>query len=245
MSVAAAFDAVAGEYDAARRRLVPCFAAFYGTARELVAEWGPAPGARVLDLGAGTGLLAAMIRASHPDCVLTLVDVAPAMLDEARHRLGEQGGTAFLVADYATACLGGPYDLVVSALSIHHLPDCDKQRLFGRIHTASRQAGCSSTPTRSLHLRPSSSCVPMPAGGPRPLPLDQAKPSLQPPRPAWPTIAAPRSRTSSPGCGPPGSPKSTAPSRPGASRSTAAAGRRCPPRRRTPAPRVPPALRTS
>jgi tRNA (cmo5U34)-methyltransferase len=141
MSVAAAFDAVAGEYDAARRRLVPCFAAFYGTARELVAEWGPAPGARVLDLGAGTGLLAAMVRASHPDCLLTLVDVAPAMLDQARQRLGEQDGTIFLVADYATACLGGPYDLVVSALSIHHLPDCDKQRLFGRIHTALAPGG--------------------------------------------------------------------------------------------------------
>ena len=84
MSVAAAFDAVAGEYDAARRRLVPCFGAFYDTVLQLVGEWEPPPRARVLDLGAGTGLLAAMIRAAHPDCVLTLVDLSPAMLDEAR-----------------------------------------------------------------------------------------------------------------------------------------------------------------
>lgn len=37
MSVADAFDAVAGSYDQARRRLVPCFDAFYGTAVEVAA----------------------------------------------------------------------------------------------------------------------------------------------------------------------------------------------------------------
>lgn len=37
MNVAEAFDAVAGSYDEARRRLVPCFDAFYGTAVEVAA----------------------------------------------------------------------------------------------------------------------------------------------------------------------------------------------------------------
>ena len=65
MTAAAAFDAVATEYDAARRRLMPCFDGLYGTVLELIAEWGPPRGARVLDLGAGTGLLAAMVRAAR------------------------------------------------------------------------------------------------------------------------------------------------------------------------------------
>ena len=51
------FDAHAGEYDALRRRLVPPFDAFYGTAVAAL-ELTAAPPARVLDLGAGTGLLA-------------------------------------------------------------------------------------------------------------------------------------------------------------------------------------------
>ena len=37
--------------------------------------------------------------------------------------------------------LGGPYDLIVSALSIHHLEDAGKRQLFGRIHAALRQGG--------------------------------------------------------------------------------------------------------
>ena len=65
MTVAAAFDAVATEYDAACRRLVPCFDGLYGTVLDLIAERGPPRGARVLDLGAGTGLLAARRIAGH------------------------------------------------------------------------------------------------------------------------------------------------------------------------------------
>ena len=65
-AVAAAFDAASSDYDAPRRRLIPCFDAFYGAAIELIAEWGPPPGARLLDLGAGTGLLAAWCAAPSP-----------------------------------------------------------------------------------------------------------------------------------------------------------------------------------
>ena len=50
-------------YDAPRRRLVPDFDRFYGTAAELVADLGR-HGCDVLDLGAGTGLLSeAILRA--------------------------------------------------------------------------------------------------------------------------------------------------------------------------------------
>ena len=136
MSVAAAFDAVAGDYDAARRRLVPCFAAFYAAALEVVAEWGPPPHARVLDLGAGTGLFAAMVRAAHPDTRLTLVDLAPGMLDEARRRFAGTADVAYVVGDYAAALPDGPFDLVVSALSIHHLDDAAKRRLFAAVRAA-------------------------------------------------------------------------------------------------------------
>ena len=79
-----------------------------------------APGASV-DLGAGTGLLAAMLRPAHPDCVLTLVDLSPAMLDEAKRRFAGSADFTYEVADYAQALPEGPFDLVVSALSIHHL----------------------------------------------------------------------------------------------------------------------------
>jgi tRNA (cmo5U34)-methyltransferase len=62
------FDAHAAAYDAMRRRFIPCFDAFYGTALRLIADWTTGEPFRVLDLGAGTGLLSAMIleRLPHP-----------------------------------------------------------------------------------------------------------------------------------------------------------------------------------
>lgn len=73
MDVAEVFDAVAGSYDDARRRLVPCFDAFYGTAVEVAAPplraalaAGRTP--EVLDLGAGTGLLSLLLAAAVPGC---------------------------------------------------------------------------------------------------------------------------------------------------------------------------------
>lgn len=141
MTVAAAFDAVATDYDAARRRLVPCFEPFYRTVLDLVAEWRPPAGTHVLDLGAGTGLLAAMIRAAHPDTRLMLVDLAPAMLDQARGRFAGATGIEYRVADYAERPPAGPFDLVVSALSIHHLADPAKRRLFAALHAALAPGG--------------------------------------------------------------------------------------------------------
>jgi tRNA (cmo5U34)-methyltransferase len=128
------FNDQASEYDAARRRLIPPFDAFYGTAAQALALCEPAP-RRVLDLGAGTGLLARFVRAAYPEARLTLTDGAEAMLDKAREQLGEEA-VDYAVADLDDPLPAGRWDAVVSALAIHHLEDPGKRRLFGRIHAA-------------------------------------------------------------------------------------------------------------
>jgi cyclopropane fatty-acyl-phospholipid synthase-like methyltransferase len=45
------------------------------------------------------------------------------------------------VFDLATDDLEGPWDLVISALAIHHLGDKDKKALFRRIHDALAPGG--------------------------------------------------------------------------------------------------------
>jgi tRNA (cmo5U34)-methyltransferase len=132
-AAARTFDAEADGYDAARRRLVPPFDAFYGGAVAAL-ELADRPLARILDLGAGTGILARHVTAAHPAAELTLLDGAPAMLEEAAAALGDR-------ARYVTADLGdplppGPWDAAVSALAIHHLDDAGKRRLFARLHEA-------------------------------------------------------------------------------------------------------------
>jgi tRNA (cmo5U34)-methyltransferase len=136
-----AFDAAAPGYDGLRRQLIPCFDDFYGALVDrLPFARGLAP--RILDLGAGTGLLAGLLLARWPRARLTLVDLSAVMLGQARARFaGREGQVELRVADYLADPLGGPYDAVVSALSIHHLPDAGKRALFRRAYAALRPGG--------------------------------------------------------------------------------------------------------
>jgi tRNA (cmo5U34)-methyltransferase len=142
----AVFQAHAGSYaDELRRRLIPPFDAFYGTAVSAVGPSLDGRAGRVLDLGAGTGLLSGMVAAAHPEVELTLVDGAPAMLDQARERLAGAADASFVVGDLrdplpATAGADG-WDAIVSALAIHHLDDGGKHDLFARVHAALRPGG--------------------------------------------------------------------------------------------------------
>jgi len=83
-AVRKAFAASADSYDRARRQLVPCFDDFYRTIVELM-PFAPDDRFEVLDLGAGTGLLSAMIADAFPKSHLTLFDLTPEMLAVARH----------------------------------------------------------------------------------------------------------------------------------------------------------------
>ena len=133
-TVAEAFGSAAGAYDASRRRLVPCFEEFYGTALRFATLDLPVRAPRVLDLGAGTGLFSALVANVRPDVRLTLVDAAEPMLGRADRLLSERGVAYDLRhQDLADPLPGGPYDAVISALAIHHLEDAGKRDLFRRV----------------------------------------------------------------------------------------------------------------
>jgi tRNA (cmo5U34)-methyltransferase len=133
------FSALAGDYDSQRRRLVPCFELFYGMAARLVGLRGGMV-RRVLDLGAGTGLLSAAVLDRHPGVEVVLLDGAPEMLARSQERLPADSST-IVVGDLRAALPAGPFDAVVSALAIHHLEDPQKRELFARIHAALRPGG--------------------------------------------------------------------------------------------------------
>jgi tRNA (cmo5U34)-methyltransferase len=134
----AMFDKEAAGYS--RRRLVPCFDAFYGAAVRALELAAPGRLRTVLDLGTGTGALAAMVAEAHPDARLTLLDGAPAMVGAAREALGARA-TAALVQDFAEPLPAGPFDAVVSSLAVHHLDDAGKASLYARSHDALRPGG--------------------------------------------------------------------------------------------------------
>ena len=90
-------------------------------------------GARsILELGTGTGETARRVLDRHPDAQLIGIDARPEMLDVARESLPPDR-VNLLVGRLEDPLPQGPFDLVVSALAVHHLDAASKADLFRRI----------------------------------------------------------------------------------------------------------------
>jgi cyclopropane fatty-acyl-phospholipid synthase-like methyltransferase len=70
---------------------------------------------------------------ARPGARLTLVDENPSMLDVARDALPAGNIEQFVVTDLADPLPDGPFDLVVSALAVHHLDGAQKRALFATV----------------------------------------------------------------------------------------------------------------
>ncbi|MDX6720192.1 MAG: tRNA (cmo5U34)-methyltransferase [Solirubrobacteraceae bacterium] len=86
----------------------------------------------ILELGTGTGETARRVLAAHPRAHLHGIDASGDMLAVARAAL-DGGRTTLAVWRLQDALPPGPFDLVVSALAVHHLDAAGKAALFARV----------------------------------------------------------------------------------------------------------------
>jgi tRNA (cmo5U34)-methyltransferase len=93
---------------------------------------------RVLELGVGTGETARRVLARHPEAAYVGIDASPEMLAHARGRLP---GADLRLARLEDPLPAGPFDLVVSALAVHHLDGPGKADLFRRVAAALAPGG--------------------------------------------------------------------------------------------------------
>jgi tRNA (cmo5U34)-methyltransferase len=95
---------------------------------------------RVLDLGIGTGETSRRILARYPETTLVGIDSSSSMLAAAEARLCNDQVT--LVEQKLEDPLPhGPFDLVVSALTVHHLSSSDKAELFSKVFSVLKPNG--------------------------------------------------------------------------------------------------------
>jgi tRNA (cmo5U34)-methyltransferase len=94
------------------------------------AAGGGQPVQRLLELGTGTGETAVHVLAAHPGAMLVGIDASEAMLERARPRLPEAD---LRVARLQDPLPDGPFDIVFSALAVHHLDGPAKADLFARV----------------------------------------------------------------------------------------------------------------
>jgi tRNA (cmo5U34)-methyltransferase len=121
----------------------------------------------VLDLGTGTGETLAAVLAQHPAARAVGVDMNEGMLGEARARFAP-GQVDLRVAGLADALPAGPFDLVVSALAVHHLEGPDKADLFTRIGASLRSGGRFVLGDVVIPLDPADAVTPVTDGYDRP-----------------------------------------------------------------------------
>lgn len=125
------FSEKAAVYDSNRRNLIPNFDEFYRVGVDALACNKPDP--RVLDIGAGTGLSTLYLLQRFPQARVTLLDFSQEMLAVAQERFANNPNISFITGDYRSHPLEGPFDVVISGLSIHHLSFEEKQELTKRI----------------------------------------------------------------------------------------------------------------
>ena len=139
----------------------------YAELQEEVAKAAAGPAVEdALELGTGTGETAARILRTHPQTRLTGIDESASMLAAARAALGS---APFLIVQRLEDPLPpGPFDLVFSALAVHHLDGPGKADLFRRVARVLRPNGRFVLGDVVVPEDPDDAVVPLSAGYDRP-----------------------------------------------------------------------------
>jgi len=143
MSVAAHLGIRLEDYDRRVRTFIPGYEALLDSTAAVVAA--AARGLRapqLVDLGVGTGALAARCLDAVPGAVLLGIDSDPAILQLAARRLGRRRSPVTLVRADLTDFPFPPCDAVVATLALHHVRTLTgKQAFYERCFDALRAGG--------------------------------------------------------------------------------------------------------
>jgi ubiquinone/menaquinone biosynthesis C-methylase UbiE len=125
----------AAGYDSAFAQVTTHFAPYLLRAAHVM------PGMRILDIAAGTGLVAkAALDVIGSAGRITAADLSPAMVEKARERFGQSRNASVAVEDgQALSFLNGSFDAVVCSLGLMFFPD--PQRGLAEFHRVLRPGG--------------------------------------------------------------------------------------------------------
>ena len=158
------FDA--GAYTQEIRADVPAYEEF----QDAVAAASARGARRILDLGTGTGETARRVLARHPGASLVGVDENEGMLAVAGSQLPPER-VELRVGRIEDSLPDGPFDVVTSALCVHHLDADGKADLFSRVHEVLAPGGLFVLGDVVVPVDPALAVVPLTPGYDRPSPL--------------------------------------------------------------------------
>jgi tRNA (cmo5U34)-methyltransferase len=145
---------------------VPAYDAF----QDSVADASGSGARRILDLGTGTGETARRVLARHPEARLVGVDENEGMLAVAGSQLPAER-VELRVGRIEEPLPDGTFDLVTSALCVHHLDGAGKADLFRRVREALDPGGLFVLGDVVVPVDPAEATTPLTPGYDRPSPL--------------------------------------------------------------------------
>jgi tRNA (cmo5U34)-methyltransferase len=96
----------------------------------------------VIDLGCGTGTVAAKISEKFRNSRICCLDIATNMIDIARQKLTDHKDVEFITGDFSTITFDNKFDVVVSSLALHHLEnDHDKKEFYKKVYNSLTDSG--------------------------------------------------------------------------------------------------------
>jgi len=135
------FDVLAEQYD----DLFVSHMYDYDVTHEMILTMLPFPSThpvRVLELGPGTGNLTQKVLTRLPHSTVVGYDLSEQMLAQARAKLAAFEARLQLgQGDISQTVFPGPFDAVISAIAVHHVPPPSKPILFHRVYAALRPGG--------------------------------------------------------------------------------------------------------
>ena len=135
------FEQRAFDYDGLIPRLIPRYREQHDLILQLI-PFETNAHIKVLDLGAGTGILSALILQAFPQANVLAFDIAEKMLKVCQTNLSAyQEQLTLQQGNFAEDNFGNGYDLVVSGLAIHHLDSAGKQTLFKKLFQSMNSGG--------------------------------------------------------------------------------------------------------
>lgn len=140
MSVASHLQIRLDEYDTRIQTFIPGYDAMLSAAAGALRALDVRE-AHIVDLGTGTGALAARCLKVLPDARLTAIDADPDILAHAQHRLGGRAASAAFVHGAFESVTLSACDAIVASLSLHHIRTTDAKRQVYRRCRAALAAG--------------------------------------------------------------------------------------------------------
>jgi tRNA (cmo5U34)-methyltransferase len=97
---------------------------------------------QMLDLGCGTGNLTATALKYFPDAQIHALDISGEILEECRLRFAGHTNIHYHQQDFNSLNFADDsFDLIISGIAIHHLPDAEKIKLYLSIYKVLKPGG--------------------------------------------------------------------------------------------------------